>query len=269
MALSALAAAGVTSHAELGTAEAWLVAQQCPNGGWSSDTTLNPCAGLPTAFAGADTNSTALAIEGLVAQRALSPASASSAVGYLTATQDSDGGWGYYANPTTVPGPTDPDSTALVLQALVAMGLSPTKAPFITAAGDPVRALASFQLTAGTDAGAFEFSPGGGADLSATFQAVPAMAGVFNPFKAPMGYWLVASDGGVFSYGGATFDGSTARSHLNAPIVGMAATPDGGGYWLVASDGGVFSFGDATFYGSHGGSHLNAPDRRHGRHPGR
>ena len=25
---------------------------------------------------------------------------------------------------------------------------------------------------------------------------------------------------------------------LNAPIVGMAATPDGGGYWLVASDGG-------------------------------
>ena len=28
---------------------------------------------------------------------------------------------------------------------------------------------------------------------------------------------------------------------LNKPIVGMAATPDGGGYWLVASDGGVFS----------------------------
>ena len=29
--------------------------------------------------------------------------------------------------------------------------------------------------------------------------------------------------------------------HLNKPIVGMAATPDGGGYWLVASDGGIFS----------------------------
>ena len=39
---------------------------------------------------------------------------------------------------------------------------------------------------------------------------------------------------------------------LNAPIVGMATTPDGGGYWLVASDGGVFTFGDAGFYGSTG-----------------
>jgi hypothetical protein len=73
------------------------------------------------------------------------------------------------------------------------------------------------------------------------------------------GYWLVASDGGVFSFGDATFYGSTGGMHLNAPIVGMAATPDGGGYWLVASDGGVFSFGDATFYGSTGGMHLNAP----------
>ena len=44
--------------------------------------------------------------------------------------------------------------------------------------------------------------------------------------------------------------------HLNAPIVGMAATPDGGGYWLVASDGGIFNFGDAGFYGSMGGQHL-------------
>ena len=40
---------------------------------------------------------------------------------------------------------------------------------------------------------------------------------------------------------------------LNKPIVGMAATPDGGGYWLVASDGGIFAFGDAGFYGSAGG----------------
>ena len=35
-------------------------------------------------------------------------------------------------------------------------------------------------------------------------------------------------------------------SNLNAPIVGMAATADGGGYWMVGSDGGVFSYGDAT-----------------------
>ena len=71
--------------------------------------------------------------------------------------------------------------------------------------------------------------------------------------------WLVASDGGVFGVDGAPFFGSMGGQRLNAPIVGIAATPDGGGYWLAASDGGVFSFGDAVFYGSMGGLRLNAP----------
>ncbi len=81
------------------------------------------------------------------------------------------------------------------------------------------------------------------------------------PSLAPVrpGYWLVASDGGVFSFGGAGFHGSTGAIHLNKPIVGMATTPDHGGYWLVASDGGVFAFGDARFHGSTGGVHLNRP----------
>jgi hypothetical protein len=37
------------------------------------------------------------------------------------------------------------------------------------------------------------------------------------------GYWLVASDGGVFSYGNAVFQGSTGNLKLNKPIVGMTA----------------------------------------------
>ena len=69
----------------------------------------------------------------------------------------------------------------------------------------------------------------------------------------------MASDGGVYSFGDARFMGSTGGMHLNAPVVSMASTPDGGGYWLVASDGGVYSFGDARFMGSTGGMHLNAP----------
>jgi hypothetical protein len=73
------------------------------------------------------------------------------------------------------------------------------------------------------------------------------------------GYWLVAADGGVFAEGSAGFYGSTGALRLNAPVVGMAPTPDGKGYWLVALDGGIFSFGDAAFYGSMGGSHLNKP----------
>jgi cell wall-associated NlpC family hydrolase len=73
---------------------------------------------------------------------------------------------------------------------------------------------------------------------------------------------LVASDGGIFSYGDATFYGSTGSIHLVQPIVGMAATPDGKGYWMVASDGGVFNFGDAAFAGSAAGGPSPDPAER-------
>ena len=79
------------------------------------------------------------------------------------------------------------------------------------------------------------------------------------PPSANQGLWASGSDGGVFAFGTAAFYGSMGGTHLNAPIVGMASTPDGGGYWLVAADGGVFTFGDAKFYGSMGGTRLNAP----------
>jgi len=73
------------------------------------------------------------------------------------------------------------------------------------------------------------------------------------------GYWLVASDGGIFGFGDAHYFGSTGHLKLKAPIVGMASTATGHGYWLVASDGGVFSFGDAHFYGSTGSIRLVKP----------
>ncbi|HXW33699.1 MAG TPA: hypothetical protein VEJ87_03905 [Acidimicrobiales bacterium] len=72
-------------------------------------------------------------------------------------------------------------------------------------------------------------------------------------------YWLVAADGGVFSFGGLPFYGSMGGKPLNEPVVGMTPTPDHQGYWEVASDGGIFSFGDARFHGSMGGKPLNAP----------
>jgi hypothetical protein len=72
------------------------------------------------------------------------------------------------------------------------------------------------------------------------------------------GYWLVASDGGIFSFN-APFLGSAGNLSLEAPIVGMAATPDGGGYYLVAADGGVFNYGDAHFHGSAASAPLAQP----------
>jgi SpoIID/LytB domain protein len=73
------------------------------------------------------------------------------------------------------------------------------------------------------------------------------------------GYWIDASDGGVFSFGNAHFFGSMGGKPLNQPMVGMVGTHDGQGYWTVAADGGVFSFGDAQFHGSTGNLRLNKP----------
>ena len=75
---------------------------------------------------------------------------------------------------------------------------------------------------------------------------------------APTGYWEVAADGGIFSFGAVQFHGSMGGKPLNKPIVGMTVDPATGGYWMVASDGGIFAF-DAPFHGSMGGKPLNAP----------
>jgi subtilase family serine protease len=72
------------------------------------------------------------------------------------------------------------------------------------------------------------------------------------------GYWVVDAAGQVSAFGAAAFHGDLSGDHLNAPIISITATADGGGYWLLGADGGVFAFGDAVFHGSTGGIHLNA-----------
>jgi hypothetical protein len=83
------------------------------------------------------------------------------------------------------------------------------------------------------------------------------IVGIAVARSEPTGLWLVGADGGVFSLGGAPFDGSAVGLHLNAPIVGIVDATTG--YWLVGADGGVFAFGGAAFYGSMGGRALDAP----------
>ena len=89
--------------------------------------------------------------------------------------------------------------------------------------------------------------------VSASSSAVTASEPPSPPPPAPPpshGYWLVGSDGGIFSFGSAPFYGSTGSLVLQRPVVGIVPTKNDGGYWLDASDGGVFSFGDTQFYGS-------------------
>ena len=86
LALAALAATGDTKGSAIRSAESWLLHQQCADGGWTSyESKNNPCNGSPADFEGPDTNSTALAIEGLAAQGDLSGAADTNANAFLVA----------------------------------------------------------------------------------------------------------------------------------------------------------------------------------------
>ncbi|MGH9036525.1 MAG: TolB family protein, partial [Acidimicrobiia bacterium] len=142
----------------------------------------------------------------------------------------------------------------------------------------------SFQPSINSDGGRVAFEslagdliPGDGNGLADVFLRIPGTGAVApvccDPGGGPVpdipdipgSYWLVASDGGIFSFAGPEpvrtpkFFGSTGNVRLNQPIVGMASHPSGQGYWFVASDGGIFSFGAAKFYGSTGNVRLNRP----------
>ncbi len=71
------------------------------------------------------------------------------------------------------------------------------------------------------------------------------------------GYWLFASDGGVFPFGDAPSYGSAGNIRLVSPMVGVTRSASGG-YTFVAGDGGVFPY-SGSYYGSTGGLPLVKP----------
>jgi hypothetical protein len=102
----------------------------------------------------------------------------------------------------------------------------------------------------GTDTVVGSYSGGstfGPSSSSAFLSVAPAPR---PPPAAQHGYWLVGSDGGIFTFGSSQFWGSTGSLTLQRPVVGISPTSSRAGYWLVASDGGVFAYGDAGFVGS-------------------
>ncbi len=89
----------------------------------------------------------------------------------------------------------------------------------------------------------------------------PIVAMAADP--ATGGYWMVASDGGIFSFsapfygsvpGFATQFGDVA---LATPVVGLAAQLAGHGYWVASAGGGVLPLGP-RFLGSAAGIRLHS-----------
>ena len=62
------------------------------------------------------------------------------------------------------------------------------------------------------------------------------------------GYWLVASDGGIFAFADG-FYGSLGGHPPASPVTAIEST-GGAGYWMLTANGQVFHFGDAGDYGS-------------------
>ena len=76
--------------------------------------------------------------------------------------------------------------------------------------------------------------------------ATPLGAPIVGMASTPSGdgYWLVAADGGVFTFGDAAFFGSAGASGVH-DVIGMARTPSGNGYWLATRSGRVIGYGEA------------------------
>ncbi|MCC6455945.1 MAG: hypothetical protein IT328_13415 [Caldilineaceae bacterium] len=126
---------------------------------------------------GADTNSTALAIQALVA--AGEPVSASSIIsglGFLASAQNEDGGFAYAPGPAAT---SDANSTAYVVQALITAGQDPSGSSWTISNTNPISYLLALQLPDGS----FEWQAGTGSSQLATTQVIPALLGQAYPVR--------------------------------------------------------------------------------------
>jgi hypothetical protein len=124
---------------------------------------------------GADTNTTALAIQALIATgEAVTSSMILQGLDYIASVQNEDGGFPYAAG---IDAKSDVNSTAYVVQAIIAAGQDPHGQQWSKGNNTPIRYLLSMQLADGS----FEWQPGTGTNQLATVQAIPALLGQAYP----------------------------------------------------------------------------------------
>jgi hypothetical protein len=167
LAIQGLVAAGQTVPA---AALDFLRSAQDTDGGWDyQDVRDDPNAA--TNFDTSDSNSTAMVLMALDA--AADHSRDEAGLAWLHKLQNSDGGFSFQG------GGSDPDSTALVLQAILASGGSPTGAAWTVGGHTPASELVATQDPSG---GYIGFGPS--PDAFTTSQVPPALAGSAFPIAA-------------------------------------------------------------------------------------
>ncbi len=143
-----------------------LESHQAKNGGWAFDGSDDPTQ--------TDSNTTAVAIEALVASDQANSDAISNGMDYLSSLRDDNGLYAYQPTPGS-PLVGDANSTAVVIQALLASGQSFDSSPVTSA-------VSGLQTLRNGDSGAFAYrSDTPGDNLLATVQVLPALAGKALP----------------------------------------------------------------------------------------
>lgn len=202
LAILALVAAADSGHSLPADAVAELISVQDTDGSWDFQ-------GAKDAAGGGDTNSTAIAIQALVAAGTpVSDGSITKGLAYLAGQQLSDGGFPYsdaYGPPFS-----DPDSDAIVVQGLVAAGENPAGPTWTKGGHTALSNIVTFQ-----DArGGFVFPGNPGPDTFTTSQVPAGLAGIPFPGRTS---WTA----------GATLPAGLCAAAVAAPTAshGPRATP--------------------------------------------
>jgi hypothetical protein len=183
-----------------------LLAAQLPDGGWSYD---------GSAATGSDTNTTAIAMMALSGRPSAGDA-LTRARAYLRTQQNSDGGFPY-SQTSAYGNATDANSTAVVLQAILALGEDPSGPDWTQAGGKPLTALAALQ----NSSGALRYSNAMVDDNAlATYQAVPALLMKSLPVRSRP----VAEASAVLAAGAPAAAAPAAAAATAVPATAMPAT---------------------------------------------